>query len=252
MNSNMLAANEMIHDLLGFKNRKIIQRTDRFHFSLDTVLLADFVRFSGRQKKVLDLGTGNGPIPLFLSAKSRAHITGIELQEDMVELARKNVTLNQLDNQITILHLDIKAVSSQFPSSHFDIVTCNPPFFKVPKQAHLNENQALSVSRHELTIDLGGIMQAARHALKQNGALYMVHRAARLQDIIIACETARFKLKRGRLVYPKAKSEAMMVLLEFRFDAKSDALFEPPLIVHDEDGTYTEEVQAIFTNREAL
>ncbi len=252
MNSNTLATNEVIHDLLGFKNRKIIQRTDRFHFSLDTVLLADFVRFSGRQKKVLDLGTGNGPIPLFLSAKSMAHITGIELQEDMVALARKNIILNQLEKQITITHLDIKAVPTHFPSSQFDIVTCNPPFFKVPKHAHLNDNQALSLSRHELAIDLEGIMVAARHALKQNGALYMVHRAARLQDILIACENARFKLKRGRFVYPKANSEAMMVLLEFRFDAKSEAKFEPPLIVHHEDGTYTKEVQAIFTNREAL
>ena len=250
MNSNTLAPNEVIHDLLGFKNRRIIQRTDRFHFSLDTILLADFVRLTVRQKKILDLGTGNGPIPLFLSSKTHAHITGIELQEDMVDLAKRNVALNQLNTQIDILALDIKDVKTHFPSSQFDVVTCNPPFFKVPEQAHLNDTLELSLARHELAIDLPHIVAAARHALKQQGALYMIHRAARFQEILVALHTQRFTLKRARFVYPKANSEAMMVLLECRYDGGHECHIEPPLIVHDEQGAYTPEIKAIFTNRE--
>lgn len=250
MSSNTLAPNEVIHDLLGFKNRRIIQRTDRFHFSLDTILLADFVRLTTRQKKILDLGTGNGPIPLFLSSKTKAHITGIELQEDMVTLAKRNVALNQLEHHIDILKLDIKEVSTHFKSSQFDVVTCNPPFFKVPLNPHLNDTTELSLARHELAIDLPHIAKAARHALKQQGALYMVHRAARLQEILVALSEERFTLKRARFVYPKAHSEAMMVLLECRFDGGLECHFEPPLIVHDDQGAYTKEVQTIFMNRE--
>ena len=131
---------EIIHDLLGYDGIKIIQRPDMFNFSLDSTLLADFVIPLTKTKKILDLGTGNAPIPLFLSMKTKAKIIGIELQEDVFDLAVRTIKLNNLENQITILNKDIKGIHKSFENSYFDLINCNPPFFKYKESSHTNKH----------------------------------------------------------------------------------------------------------------
>ena len=123
-------ATEVINDLLGYDGLKIIQRPDMFNFSLDSTLLADFCNPLTKTNKILDLGTGNGPIPLFLSLRTKAKIVGIEIQKDVYDLARRSVELNNLEDQITILNDDIKGIHKKFENGEFDLITCNPPFFK--------------------------------------------------------------------------------------------------------------------------
>ena len=137
-----------IHELLGYENIKIIQNDEMFSFSLDSMLLANFID-TKNAKEIIDLGCGNGPIPLFLTLKTNAHITGIEIQSDVAALAKESVELNHFDEQIDIINDDLKGIYKKLKSNHFDIVSCNPPFFKVD-DALKNHNDYLTIARHEV------------------------------------------------------------------------------------------------------
>ena len=180
--------NEVIHDLLGYDGLKIIQRPDMFNFSLDSTLLADFVIPLGKTKKILDLGTGNAPIPLFLSLKTTAHITGIDIQEMSYDLARRSVELNNLQDQITIKRQDIKGLHKHYDNGEFDLITCNPPFFKYKETSNVNDSDYKTIARHEVLVTLEDIIIEAKRLLKTKGSLYMVHRTERLIEIIEAAQ----------------------------------------------------------------
>lgn len=246
----MNKTDEVIHDLLGFKKRTIIQHKDRFHFSLDTVLLADFVHLTQHHKAIIDFGTGHGPIPLILSTRTTASIVGYEIQKEMVELAQRNVILNRCDHQISVVEGDLKTIHRHYPASQFDIVTCNPPYFKLSEAPTLSAQDALKTARHETDMDLRVVMKAARTVLKQKGSFYMIHRAARIQELAVHLAEYGFSLKRIRMVHSKANTPALRVLIEARFKSTSETKILPPLIVHQDDGTYSDEAQAIFRNRE--
>lgn len=134
--------------LLGYENLKIVQDTEMFNFSLDSVLLPNFITINENINKILDIGTGNGPIPLILSTKTKAHITGIEIQKEVSEMAKESVQLNKLENQITIINDDIK--KNNFNNEEFDIITCNPPYFEIKKNSKLNKNDYKTIARHEI------------------------------------------------------------------------------------------------------
>lgn len=246
----MNKTDEVVHDLLGFKDRVIIQHKDRFHFSLDTVLLADFVYLTKHHKTIIDLGTGHGPIPLFLSTRTTAKIVGYEIQKEMVELAQRNVKLNRCETQITIVEGDLKTIHQHYPASQFDIVTCNPPYFKLNEAPTVSANDALKSARHESDLDLSVVMKAARTVLKQKGSFYMIHRATRLQELAVQLDAHGFSLKRLRMVHSKGNTPALRVLIEARFKSASETEVLTPLIVHQDDGTYSAEAQAIFRNRQ--
>lgn len=163
-------AEEVINELLGYENLKIIQRPDMFHFSLDSTLLADFAMPREKTKRILDLGTGNAPVPLFLTLKTKAHITGIELQEEVYDLAKRSVRLNQLEDQIEILNEDIKGVHKLFENSTFDMVTCNPPFFKYKASSNTNSNEYKTIARHEVKVTLEEIIFEVKRVLKTRGS----------------------------------------------------------------------------------
>lgn len=236
---------EVINDLLGYDGLKIIQRPDMFNFSLDSTLLAFFAKPLAKTKKILDLGTGNAPIPLFLSLRTNAHITGVEIQKDVYDLAVRNIALNQLDNQITILNKDIKGLSKEFENSEFDLITCNPPFFKYKESSHTNKNDYKTIARHEVLVTLEEIIIESKRLLKSKSSLCMVHRTERLIEIIELLRKHNFSIKRIRLVYPKQGEESNMVLIDASNNGQTGLHIEPPLIVHD-DGGYTQEIKDIF------
>ena len=141
---------EVTNYLLAYENMKIIQRKDMFNFSLDTVLLANFCSINKNVEKIIDFGTNNAAIPLLLSTRTKTNIVGVEIQEEAVDLARKNVALNNLENQITIVNQDIKEYVKN--NRRVKLVVCNPPFFKLGEKSHLNDNEYLQIARHEIAI----------------------------------------------------------------------------------------------------
>ena len=238
---------EEIHDLLAYDGVKIIQRKDLFRFSLDSLLLGDFVKINPRANMIVDFGTGLGPIPLYLSMKTKKPIIGIDIQEEALILAKKSVELNHLDDQISFKHVDINNILDVFDPSSIDIITINPPFFKYHNDEFVNKLDSFTISRHEVLIDLEGIIKSARKIISNGGTINMVHRANRLEEIFLLLNQYNFKVKRIRFVYTKSDKEAMMILIEARFNGKpGDLKVEQPLVIYDENNDYTKEVLNIF------
>lgn len=236
---------EVINELLGYEGLKIIQRPDMFHFSLDSTLLADFVTISVKTKNIIDLGTGNAPIPLFLSLKTTAHIIGVDIQEAAFDLAKRSVELNGLEEQITIKHQDINGIHKQYENGYFDIVTCNPPFFKYKETSNVNKNEFKTIARHEVLVTLEDVIKEAKRLLTTKGSLYLVHRTERLMDIMVLLQTYKFSVKRIRFVYSKEGEQSSMVLIDASNNGQTIVKVEPPLVVHEKDG-YTNEIKRIF------
>lgn len=236
---------EVVNDLLNYNGLKIIQNPDWFSFSLDSVLLGNFVKL-GSNMKIIDFCTGNAPIPLFLSTRTNSKIIGVELQWEVYELAKKSIAINKLCDQINIINEDVNNISKIYETDFFDLITCNPPYFKIFPGSNTNENDIKAIARHELKLKLSDIFNCAKKILKNNGKIAMVHRTDRLIDIIILMRKSNIEPKRLRFIYPFSNSESNLVLIEGSKNGKPGLKIEHDLIIHKEDGSYTEEVEMIF------
>ena len=243
---------EVINDLLGYDGLKIIQNPEMFHFSLDSSLLGDFVTINPQDKRILDIGTGNGPIPLFLSLRTNALIDGIEIQGKLADLAARSVKLNNLEHQINIIHDDVRGYHKKVGVSKYDVITCNPPYFKHKEESNINKNDYLTLARHEITLNLDELLDSVRKLLKDNGTFAIVHRTERLLDILEAFRKYGIEPKRIRFVYPKKNStHSLAVLIEGKKSKKAGGLkILPPLYVHNLNGTYTKEILRIFNYKQ--
>lgn len=237
---------EVLNDLVGYKNLKIYQNTDWFSFSLDSILLPNFVTINKNIEKIMDLGCGNAPIPLILSTKTNAKIIGVEIQEDSYKLARKSILYNHLENQIELLNIDMRELRDRYSSDSIDVITCNPPYFKYLETSNLNEDIHKVIARHEKMITLEEIISLSKYLLKNNGILAMVHRTDRLIEIISLFQKYGLEVKKIRFIYPKMNTESNMVLIEGRKNGRTGLKLLPPLYAHNEDGSYTEEVLKMF------
>lgn len=237
---------EVLNDLLGYHDLKIFQNTDWFSFSLDSVLLPNFVTINKNVRNILDLGCGNAPIPLILSTKTDAHIVGVEIQKDSYDMALKSVKYNNLENQIELLNVDMKNLKSIYQGDSFDVITCNPPYFKYLKTSNLNDDEHKVIARHEKMITLEEVLSISKYLLKNNGVLAIVHRTERLVEIFNLFQKYGLEVKKVRLIYPKKNSESNMVLVEGRKNGNPGLKILPPLYVHEDDGNYTFEVTNMF------
>ena len=237
---------EILNDLVGYKDLKIYQNTEWFSFSLDSILLPNFVTLNKNIEVVMDLGCGNAPIPLILSTKTNSKIIGVEIQKDSYELAKKSIFYNHLEDQIELLNMDMKDLKSKYPSDSVDVITCNPPYFKYLETSNLNEDIHKVIARHEKMITIEDIVSLARYLLKNNGVLAMIHRTDRLIEIIHLFEKYGLEVKKLRFIYPKIDTESNMVLIEGRKNGKVGLKLLPPLYAHYEDGSYTEEILKMF------
>lgn len=235
---------EVTNYLLAYENMKIIQRKDMFNFSLDTVLLANFCSINKNVEMIIDFGTNNAAIPLLLSTRTKTNIVGVEIQEEAVDLARKNVALNNLENQITIVNQDIKEYVKN--NRRVKLVVCNPPFFKLGEKSHLNDNEYLQIARHEVAITLEEIIASASFILDHGGKFAMVYRPDRLIETINLLQKYDLEPKRLRFVYPKQGREANTFLIEAIKKGKIGLRIEAPLYSHNEDGSYSDEVMKYF------
>mgnify|MGYP002623718841 FL=1 len=233
-----------IHELLGYDRIKIIQNDEMFSFSLDSMLLANFVNTKG-SKNIIDLGTGNAPIPLFLTLKTDAKIVGVEIQKEVYDLACESVKINNFEKQISIINSDIKDIYKTVGANNFDIVICNPPFFKYSKESIINKNDYLTIARHEVLVTIVDIIKEANKLLCNGGKLYLVHRVNRMTEVIKDLEENNFGIKKIQLIYPVKDKDAYMFLLEAKKNRPTDLVIGKPLIVY-ENNEYTEEVKEIF------
>ena len=232
-------------DDLQRNHYQIIQNPEKFCFGMDAVLLSGFA--GARQgDKVLDLGTGTGIIPILMSAKTQAmHLTGLELQEESADMARRSVLLNGLQDKIEIVTGDIREAGSYFQPASFEVITCNPPY--MPKGHGLvNPEGPKAIARHEIYCTLTDVAVAAEKLLNPGGKLYMVHRPFRLAETFTVLTAHRLTPKRMRLVYPYLDQEPNMVLIEAALDGRSGMVVEKPLIINQAPGVYTEEIVQLY------
>ena len=239
-----LKENERIDDLER-NGYRIIQDTERFCFGMDAVLLSGFARVKDGAR-VLDLGTGTGIIPILLEAKTGAsHLTGLEIQVDSADMARRSVRLNGLDEKIDIVTGDIKEAGSLFDAASFDVVTCNPPYM-TDKHGLTNPSDAKAIARHEILCTLEDVIAQTAKLLKPGGNLYMVHRPFRLAEIMVLLHAYKLEPKRMQLVYPYVDKEPNMVLIEANRGGKPRLTVEKPLIVFREPNVYMPEIKDIY------
>ena len=224
---------------------QIIQKKNGFCFGMDAVLLSGFARVK-QGEKAIDLGTGTGIIPILLEAKYEGeHYTGLEIQDEMADMAARSVALNHLEEKVSIVKGDIKEASRLFGAASFDVVTSNPPYMN---DAHGLKNPDLpkAISRHEVLCTLDDVTREAARLLRPGGRFYMVHRPHRLIEIITALTKYKLEPKRMKMVHPFVEKDANMVLIEAVRGGKSMIKVEAPIVVYQEPGVYTQEIYDIY------
>ena len=237
---------KVINDLLGYRDYKIVQDSDMFSFSLDSVLLPNFVTINKKITNILDIGCGNAPIPLILSTKTDAKITGIEIQESVYDMAVESVKINNKEDQITIINDDINNFYKAEETDKYDVITCNPPFFKYVETSNINKSDYKTIARHEVKLNLSQLFTIARKLLKNNGVIAIVHRPERFMDVVMEMKQNNIEPKRVQFVYPKPNMEANIMLIEGSKNGNPGLKILPPIYAHKENGDYTDDVKEYF------
>ncbi len=232
--------------LLGYKNLRIVQDSEMFSFSLDSVLLPNFVTLNKKISKILDIGCGNGVIPLILSTKTDAKIIGVEIQKNVFDLAKESIRINNKEDQITIINQDINDYYNTCETDTFDVITSNPPFFKYKETSNINKTDFKTIARHEVKLNLEQLFIIAKKLLKNNGVISIVNRPDRFVEIIELMRKNNIEPKRIRFVYPKKNKDANIMLIEGAKNGKPGLKILPPLYTHLENGEYTLDIKKYF------
>jgi len=232
-------------DELQRNGYQIIQNPDKFCFGMDAVLLSGFAS-ARKGDRVLDLGTGTGIIPILMEAKTEAsHFTGLEIQEESADMARRSVALNGLEDKIEIITGDIKEADRIFKSASFDVITCNPPYM-IRQHGLINTGSPKAIARHEILCSLEDVVSQTARLLKPGGHFYLVHRPFRLAEIMVTLSGYKLEPKRMQMVYPFIDKEPNMVLLEAVRGGRARMKVEKPLIIYKEPGVYMPEIYDIY------
>ncbi len=240
-----LKENERIDDL-EFKGLKIIQNKNGFCFGIDSVILSDFAKNVKPNSNIMDLGTGTGILPILLSAKTEAKkIWGIEIQEDVANMAKRNVLLNKLEEKIEIINENILNLESKFEKNSIDVIVTNPPY-KKKGTGVINEKESKLIARHEITASLEDFIEISSKLLKYKGEIFMVHRPERLVDILYLMRNKKIEPKNIRFVYANKESEPKLILVRGVKNAKEFLKVEKNLYIYNEDGNYSDEILKIY------
>ena len=232
-------------DDLQLKNLNLIQKKDGFKFGVDAVLLSDFACIKNKHR-VMDLCTGTGIIPFLIYGKYEPEaVCGLEIQEDMVDMAKRSVKLNSLEGKVSFINEDLKNIEFLKQLEKFDVVTVNPPY-KLNNAGIVNPNDKLAIARHEILCNLEDVISASRVLLKDNGRLFMIHRPERLADIFTLMRKYKIEPKRVKMIHPKMGKAPNIVLVEGQRDGGAYLKWEAPLYVYDDNGKYTKEIDSIY------
>lgn len=241
---NLIKDDETLDDL-ELKGINIIQKKNAFRFGVDAVLLSYFANVR-KNSTVIDLCTGNGIVPFLLAGKTEARkLIGVEIQEDMVEMANRSIVFNKLEDKIEFINGDLKNLKLMKALHKADIVTVNPPY-KLKNSGIINPNDKNAIARHEICCTLEDVIVAANITLKDNGRMYMVHRPERLADIFCTMRKYKIEPKRVTMVHPSVKKAPNIVLVEGHKGGGAFLKWEDPIYVHNEDGSYTDKIDKIY------
>ena len=235
---------EIVNDLLGYEGLKIIQCPEMFNFSIDSMILAHFATINKKTKRIVDLCSGNCPIPLYLTLRTISPIIGVEIQQKAYELGDKSVKINKKEEQITLLNDDLRGISNKI-GRNFNLVTCNPPFFKYNSTSNINQSEYKTIARHEVLVTLSAIVLEASKLLQPGGYFAMVHRPERIVDILEEMRKNKLEPKRLQFVYPKKGSAANHILIEGIKDGAPGLVVMKPLFVYENE-KWTKEILEIY------
>jgi tRNA1Val (adenine37-N6)-methyltransferase len=228
-------------------NAKILQKKRGYRFSIDSILLAHFVRLKEGQK-IVDLGTGSGVIPIILATKVKStEIWGVEIQEELAEMAKRNIEMNHLQGRVHIVKGDARKLADRMESEEFDIVVTNPPYRKI-RSGRLNLQRERAIARHEIKGSLPDMAKIALRLLRPKGSFYLVYPAVRLADLITFVRESHLEPRRLRLVYPHVEKGAKLILLEAIRGGGPALEIHPPLFIYDLNGQYSEEMRSIYSS----
>lgn len=236
---------EIINEIVG-KNLQIYQDSEFFKFSLESVLLPNFVEIRLRDKKIIDLCSGNCPIPLILSNKTKLPIIGVEIQKEVYDLGIKSIKLNHKEDQITLLNEDVLNLNNIFSGDTFDLITVNPPYFKNLDTSLKNKNNVKTIARHENNLTLSKLLKISSYLLKENGNFYMVHRTERLIEILNELKKYNLTPKKIQFIYPNINRESKLFMIKATKGGKDGIKVIDGIYIHNEDGSYREEIKEIF------
>ena len=240
----MLKPYERIDELFR-ENMRIIQSSETFSFSVDALLLANFVKINKRDNRIMDLCSGNGIIPLLLSSRAAKPIDAVEIQSLLADMAERSIEMNGKSDQITIYNADIKSLKTSMKHSSYDVITVNPPYFT--SNQPLKDKGPQSIARHELHIDLKGIVEACRYLITNKGRLYMVHRAERSAEVFTELHNQGFRVRRAQYVYNDTNSRtAMFIVVEAIFNSNAYADILPPFYIYKADQVYSDEMLEVY------
>lgn len=244
-----LKPDERIDDL-EFKNLKIIQNKNGFCFGIDAVLLSDFAKGIRNGSNVLDLGTGTGILGILLCGKTKLNrITGVEIQQEVYDMAKRSIKLNNLEDRFMVINEDIKDLDKKLELQSYDAIVSNPPY-KKDNTGLKNTNEYKVISRHEVKCNLEDIIRVSSKLLKSNGNLYMVHRPERIKDIVLQLEKYNMQLKEIRFVHPNINRKPNMILVRAVKNGGDFLTVQEPLFVYNLDGTYSNEILKIYNKEE--
>ncbi|ENC9090505.1 tRNA1(Val) (adenine(37)-N6)-methyltransferase [Staphylococcus pseudintermedius] len=231
-------------DYLIREDLRIIQNDAVFSFSTDALLLGHFTEVRKRDR-ILDMCAGNGVIPLLLSDKGNNVITGVEIQPQLVNMAVRSVQYNHLEDRITMVEMDINALIQVYSPAQFDLITCNPPYFKA-NQTNQHQLEAHKIARHEIYCTLDDCLRVSNHLLKEGGRVVMVHRAERMLDLFESMRHYRIEPKRLHMIFSKPGKAAQTIVVEGRKGGRQGLDIAPPFYIYDEQGDYTPEMKEIY------
>ena len=241
----ILKESERIDDL-EYKGLKIIQDRNGFCFGIDSVLLSDFAKNMKKKSVVMDIGTGTGIIGLLLCKKTNLKkIYGIEIQKEVAEMAERSIKLNNLEDRFSILNININDVTECFVNNQIDVVVTNPPY-KKNNTGQKNTSENKLISRHEVKCTLEDIIKKSYIILKDLGQFFMVHRAERLVDIMFLLRNNKLEPKEIRFVHSKQNEKPNLVLIKAVKNAKEFLKIDKPLIIYNDNGSYTDEILKIY------
>jgi tRNA1Val (adenine37-N6)-methyltransferase len=233
---------------LNIGNLRFIQPKRGYRFSVDAVLLADFMTVKP-DERLIDLGTGSGIIPLLSAVLTPAHeIVGLELQERLVQLAKQNVSINALEHRVHIVHGDLKQVSRLFRAGEFDVLCSNPPYRKVGT-GRMNPGTEQAIARHEIACQLSDLLTAAKYLIKPAGKVFLIYLPERLSELLTGLRMHRLEPKKIRCVHTSNQTPASLVLVEAHRDGAPGLTILSPLFLYSQENIYSDEAKRILREK---
>ena len=233
-----------LNNILGYENLKIFQDDRFFSFSLDSIILSNYSSIRLRDKKIVDFCTGNGIVPIILSQRCGADIYGVDIQKELIDLANKSIEYDNLVDRIHFICQDVISFSLEH-LNEFDLVLCNPPYFKINANSSFNKSYNKMIARHEILINLSQICNCANRVLKDNGIFSMVHRSDRLIEVITTLRQHNLEPKSIKFIHNNCNSDSTLVLIQSQKCGKVGLKILKPLFLRNIDGSFTVEYRKL-------